>query len=111
MTSADLSKANLILSKIQAAVVDGLILESEVMADGEFQRMLSKVFKPHELMPESLSMILYDVKMAVLRGAVSLSDIEDNTRAVLSLIRYGKITRKTMEAAFISNLEPEAETE
>lgn len=95
MTAADLAKANLILAKIQSAVVDGLITESEVLADCNLDKMLSKVFKPNEIRPESLYMLLYAERIAALRGTIVLADMEEDTSELLSLIRRVKIIRKS----------------
>lgn len=95
MTSSNLTKANLILSKIQSDVVDGLIRESDVLTDSGFNSMLSMLFKPDEPRPQSLAMMLYNLRVAFLRGTVSLSLIEDNIRGLMAVIRQGKISRKS----------------
>ncbi|MBI4689074.1 MAG: hypothetical protein HY754_02205 [Nitrospirae bacterium] len=103
MKARDIARANLSLNKIHAAVVEGLLDEKEIFEDKGFISLLLHIYKNRTMFPENLSVLLHDIRKALLERKITTNELTENLHLLLIEIRKRKQRKKGRHLNFYRN--------
>lgn len=86
MKAKELALAYLILGKIHAAILDGIMAYNELLEHPEFKALLILIYKHEAAVPASYFVIVYDLRLALLRKTLSPAEIVTHLQNVLDAI-------------------------
>lgn len=87
MRARDIARANLVLNKIHAAVVDGLMDEKEIFEDSCFISLLFLVYEDKKQFPKGFAVVIHDIRKVLLERRIIVNEITENLQPILDEIR------------------------
>ncbi len=86
MKAKDIALVYLILGKIHTAILDGFMAHNELFEHPEFKALLILVYKDKALIPSNYFVVVYDLRIALLRRTLSPVKIVTHLQHVLDAI-------------------------
>lgn len=86
MRAKELARAYLILGKIHAAILDGIMDYNELFEHPEFKALLILIYKNEAAIPASYFVVVYDLRLALLRKTLLSAEIVTHLQHVLNAI-------------------------